>query len=352
MKREETGFTQQASRWLRVGALTLTTIGPAVNTLLAWMRQRSQSVSERSDDLQEAAHDARVAALQQLDDFTQASRQRVAEQADYLQRQAQQLSAQAKLLRSSLRKEQQQRRKLNKTLKQLREAGLDWSQELLKRGENLTEDLVAQGGKISSDLLERGTEVSHDLVERGGKITQDVAERGGQLTQVLVKRGSEVGQNLAKRSNAIGQGLTKRGDQLLPPTAARKRNNTLWTIFGFSTGLVVAVTVTYLFLRQRIQRDEREQNQQIELASDASPMGKVTERPAGTIRHLDSNSSSVATLQTVGVEYEVVAPADAAFVGVMSTKQYYPVATAVEAEDLIYFTSEAEARSQGFTAAE
>ncbi|MFL5690276.1 MAG: hypothetical protein ACJ795_00580, partial [Ktedonobacteraceae bacterium] len=68
--------------------------------------------------------------------------------------------------------------------------------------------------------------------------------------------------------------------------------------------------------------------------------------------HLDSNSSSVATLQTVGVEYEVVAPADAAFVGVMSTKQYYPVATAVEAEDLIYFTSEAEARSQGFTAAE
>lgn len=341
MKREETGFTQQASRWLRVGALTLTTIGPAVNTLLAWMRQRSQAVSERSDDLQDAAHDARVAAFQQLDDFTQASRQRVAAQANYLQRQAQQLSAQAKYLRSSLRKEQRQRRKLNKTLKQLREAGLDWSQELLKRGENLTEDLVAQGGKISSDLA-----------ERGGKITQDVAERGGQLTQVLVKRGSEVGQGLAKRGSAIGQDLAERSGQLLHPTDARKRNNTLWTIFGFSTGLVVAVTVTYLFLRQRILRDEREQNQQIELASDESRKGRATERPAGTILHLDSNSSSVATLQTVDVEHKVAAPADAAFVGVMSTKQYYPVTTAVEAKDLIYFTSEAEAKSQGFSAAE
>ena len=352
MKREETGFTQQASRWLRVGALTLTTIGPAVNTLLAWMRQRSQAVSERSDDLQDAARDARVAAFQQLDDFTQASRQRVAAQANYLQRQAQQLSAQAKYLRSSLRKEQRQRRKLNKTLKQLREAGLDWSQELLKRGENLTEDLAAQGGKISSDLLERGSGVRHDLAERGGKITQDVAERGGQLTQVLVKRGSEVGQGLAKRGSAIGQDLAERSDQLLHPTDARKRNNTLWTIFGFSTGLVVAVTVTYLFLRQRILRDEREQNQQIELASDESRKGRATERPAGTILHLDSNSSSVATLQTVDVEHKVAAPADAAFVGVMSTKQYYPVATAVEAKDLIYFTSEAEAKSQGFNAAE
>lgn len=341
MKREETGFTQQASRWLRVGALTLTTLGPAVNTLLAWMRQRSQSVSERSDDLQDTAHDARAAAFQQLSDFTYASRQRVAEQANYLQRQAQQLSAQAKHLRGSLRKEQRQRRKLNKTLKQLREAGLDWSQELLKRGENLTEELVAQGGKISSDLLERGSEVSHDLAERGGKITQDVAERGGQLTQVLVKRGSKAGQDLAEH-----------GSQLLHPRAARKRNNTFWMIFGFSTGLVIAVTATYLFLRRRMQRDEREQNQQIELASDASGIGKVTERPAGTIRQFDSNSGSVATLQTVDIEHKVAAPADAAFVGVMSTKLYYPVATAVEAKDLIYFTSEAEAESQGFTAAE
>ena len=46
-----------------------------------------------------------------MDDFTQASRQRVAAQANYLQHQAQQLSAQAKHLRGSLRKEQRQRRK-------------------------------------------------------------------------------------------------------------------------------------------------------------------------------------------------------------------------------------------------
>ncbi len=350
MKREESGFAQQASRWARVGVLTLTTLGPAFNTLLAWMRQRSQSVSERSDELADAAYDARVAASQQLDEFTRASRRKVAEQANYLQKQARQLNAQAKQLRTTLRREKQQRRKLNKTLKQLRQAGIDWSQELLKRSENLTEDLVTQSGKISSDLLERGGEVSRDWAERGSKFSHDLAERGSQLTQVLVKRGTEVSQDLARRGSEFSQDLIERGKQRAQPK--RKRNSTFWAIFGFSAGLVAAATVTYLFIRQRMLQREIEQSQQIELPQDQAFNGTLTARPAGTILHIDSDGSSVATVQAVNLEQKVAAPADAAFVGVVSTKQYYPISAPVEARDLIYFTSEEEAKSEGFSAAE
>jgi nucleotide-binding universal stress UspA family protein len=350
VKREETGFAQQASRWARVGVLTLTTLGPAFSTLLAWLRQRSQSVSERSDELEDAAHDARAAASQQLDEFTYASRQKVVEQAEYLQKQARQLNAQAKQLRTTLRREQRQRRKLNKTLKQLRQAGIDWSQELLKRGENLRGDLVVQGGKISSDLLERSGEVSRDWAERGSKISHDLAERGSKLTQDLSERGSQLTQGLVKRGTEVSQDLAGRSKQQVQPKP--KRNSPFWAIFGFTAGLVAAAVVTYLFIRRRMLQREIDQSQQIELPQDQLFDGMVSPRPTGTILHIDSNGSSVATVQAVNLEQNVAAPADAAFVGVVSTKQYYPISVPVEAKDVVYFISEEEATSEGFSAAE
>jgi len=79
-------------------------------------------------------------------------------------------------------------------------------------------------------------------------------------------------------------------------------------------------------------------------------------RPAGEIRRLDSDGAAVATLPTVGVEVEksaeVEVPVDATFVGVVSTQRYYPVNTSLDVEDLVYFSTEDEAKAQGYTAAE
>ena len=48
MNREVQNRVQKGTRWLRVGVLTLTMAGPIVNTLLKWLRQRSQSIGQRS----------------------------------------------------------------------------------------------------------------------------------------------------------------------------------------------------------------------------------------------------------------------------------------------------------------
>jgi len=61
-------------------------------------------------------------------------------------------------------------------------------------------------------------------------------------------------------------------------------------------------------------------------------------------------------LQTLGVDVEksaeVEIPVDATFVGVISTKRYYPVDTSLDVQDLVYFSTEDEAKAQGYTAAE
>jgi hypothetical protein len=99
-----------------------------------------------------------------------------------------------------------------------------------------------------------------------------------------------------------------------------------------------------------VTRQEIEQDEHIELPSSDSWNGSGS-RPAGEISYFDQGGTSVATLEIVDVE-TIMKPADAAFVGVKSTKLYYPVDTEIEPKDLVYFTSEEEAKAQGFTAAQ
>ncbi len=359
MNTKQKDVVQQGSRWLRVGVLTLTTVGPIVNTFIARMRQQAATA-------QAAVHSE---AEQQLEDeqrsgqsgLTPLSRQLVAEQVRQLQKQARHWQMQAKHLRKALRHESKQRRRLNKMVKQLQKAGVDWGQEMLKRSEGLTGDLVSQGSKLSQDWLERGGKVTHnlterggelsqDLVKRGGKLTRDLAERGSELSQDLVKRSSKLSHNLAERGSELSQDLVKRGGNLVQP--ARQRKSTFWTVFGFSLGVVVAAVVTYLFVRKRIMQQLPGQEQQIELPPREHDWnGTHKSQPAGEIRHIDSEGVTVATLRAVGTQQQVEVPADAAFVGVVASKTYYPLETPVDSKDVIYFSSEEEAQAEGFTAA-
>jgi heme exporter protein D len=58
---------QEKSLWWRVGLLTITLLGPIVNTVVERMRQRSQS-------LQNSAQTAQTTARQRLDELAQTSR--------------------------------------------------------------------------------------------------------------------------------------------------------------------------------------------------------------------------------------------------------------------------------------
>ena len=313
MNRKNTSTETNEARWLRVSLLTLTTIAPVVNSIMEYFRRRSQldreasvvQVEEQNEAMQQSRQPAQVLARQRLDDLTVATRQRAGEQAQQLQKLAQ-----------------------------------DWSHDLRKRGEELAEEVTTQGGKIS-----------HNLIERGGKVTQDITERGSQVTQQLAKRGGK-----------LSHDLSRRGGQLVKPL--RKRNSILWTIFGFSIGMVASAVVTYLLVRKRVIEREAEAEQQIELPQDLTWRNGNQERqgkPMGEILHLGVEGNTMATtaaIQVVDVDVDAATPdevpPDAVFVGIVSTKHYYPLEVILDEDvtERIYFVSEEEAKTQGYSASE
>lgn len=293
MNHDNTNTETNGGRWLRVSLLTLTMVAPVVNSIMDYFRKRSELDSVSSAN--------QVSARQRLDELTYATRQRAGTQAQQLQNWAQ-----------------------------------DWSRDLRKRGEDLAEDVAAQSGKISQDMLARGSKATRDITKRGNKVTR----------------------RLAKRSQKLSRSLSERGDQLLQPD--RKRNSTFWTIFGFSVGMVTAGVVTYLLIRKRMARHELEAGQQFELTQDRRWENGSWERqgeqgkPAGEIIYMDNEGPIVATLESVDVDTgDIETPAGAAFVGVVSTKRYYPVeVTLDDGLELVYFVSEDEAMAQGYSVAE
>ena len=299
MNHDNTNTETSGGRWLRVSLLTLTMVAPIVNSIMDYFRKRAELDGASTAD--------QVSSRQRLDELTYATRQRAGAQAQQLQNWAQ-----------------------------------DWSQDLRKRGEDLAEDLAAQSGKISQDLLARGSKVTRDITKRGSRVQRDITKRGRKVTR-----------RLAKRSKKLSQDLTERSNQLLQPN--RKRNSTFWTIFGFSLGMVIAAVVTYLLIRKRLERQALEAEQQFELSQVRSGERQGEQgKPAGEIIYMDNEGAVVATVEAVDPDTgEVVAPADAAFVGVVGTKRYYPIeVTLDDGLELVYFVSEDEARAQGYSVAE
>ena len=372
------------SRWLRVGILTLSMAGPVINTFLNQMRNRSQMLREQATALPDKARTIQATSAQRLDVLSLNSRKRAAEQAQLLRKQARQLQAQAQQLQKALRDEAKQRQKLQQLQKQLQKSRASLRKDLLKRGEVLTSDLIGQGGKLSHELLERGSKVTHELsergsqatqelvkrssktsqalLERGSEVSQDLLERSGKTSQALLERGSEVTQDLMQRGSKLSQNMADRGGQLLDPV--RRRDSRFWTVFGFATGLFAASIVTYVLVRRRVASSQydMDEDEQIELPHDRQWNGSSATRPSGEIHHVGSEGTSVATMTGTKVEnapqettteklQTIQPPADAAFVGIVSTKLYYPAAVTPEAIDIVYFTSEDEARADGFNPA-
>ena len=248
----------------------------------------------------------------QMQEVVQESREWVEDQIEGLRNQVKQLQKRSRKLRRTFRREARKRR-------------VYWG---MFRGFLLN---------TRKNLQDQGETLRVGLVERGGKVTQNVLEFGGKTTQVL-----------AERSGEFTQGLAKQGQRLLEPV--RRRDRMFWSIVGFSIGMVAAGTITYQLIRRRMEQQAIEQDEQIELPSSNSWNG-AGGRPMGEISYVDQGGTSVATLEIVDVE-TIEQPAGAAFVGVKSTKMYYSIDTELEPKDVVYFTTEEEAKAQGFTAAQ
>jgi len=259
----------------------------------------------------------------QIKEVVQDSREWVEDQIEELSNQVKQLQRRSRKQVKQLRK---QSRKLRKSLRrEERKSRVYWTmfRVLLL---NTNKYLQNRGENLKDGLVERGGQVTQNVVEFSGKTTHDLAERSGEFTQVVAKQ----------------------GQRLLEPV--RGRDKTFWSIVGFSVGLVAAGTITYQLVRRRVAQQEIAQDEQIELPSNNSWNGSGS-RPIGEISYVDQGGTSVATLEIVDVE-TLEQPADAAFVGVKSTKLYYSIDTELELKDVVYFSTEEEAKAQGFTAAQ
>ena len=296
-KTNDQDILQKGGQWLRVGVLTLTTLGPVVSALLERMRQNSEQLNKQAQAVQVKAPGTRStqsATLQRLEELTAASRKQAAEQAEQLREQAQQLQRQAEQLRKALREETKQRAKL---AKKFRKAGINWSQDVLKRGEHLTDELVEQSAKLSHDLKERGEQITEDLKERADTLTHELTKRTGHITHDLTERGGQVTEQLAKRSGQITHDLTEHGGELV------QKRGRLLAIIGFSAAFATAAIATYVIVRRLVQQNN-EEDEHFELprsgaVNGATPRatGQQQEQPVGEIVILNADGTMVTITQ-------------------------------------------------------
>jgi hypothetical protein len=196
------------------------------------------------------------------------------------------------------------------------------AQVALRRGEGLADDLRSRGSKFSQAVQERSSDFTRDLLEK---------------SEAARKQSEQALKELTERSEKAARKLSKQGKQISQELTQGNRRKYLAAL-GFSIGLVTAGIIAFVLMRKRVQQQqEPEEDQHILLSLNG---------------HQNQEPAIPAT------------PEDARLLGVVSTKRYYPVETPLdqlptpptgageEPSDIIYFSSEEEARAQGFTAAE
>jgi hypothetical protein len=220
------------------------------------------------------------------------------------------------------------------------------------------EKLQAASTTLTEALLElKEHPYSRQLLKRGEDLTEELRERGNEFSRQLAKRGKYVSRELKRRSRTTRRELAE-------------QSNAFWITFGFAVGLTAATIVAYLLVRKRMRRIDEET--EIELSWNESlyqaiPRTTTEARPVSAaspimlVRETETLAPTVAVAEQAKEQTGFAIPANATFVGVVNTKRYYPIETPLDqlasasASDgsthIIYFTSEEEARSQGFTRA-
>lgn len=218
---------------------------------------------------------------------------------------------------------------------------------------------LAQGGRQQASeqlhsLQEQATQLeeqSKQLLKSLGEEAKRGRKQGRKMVKQVRKTGENVGTSVAGAVETSGkaiQDLAERGQQVLKPSVKQNRN--LWMVLGFSVGLLAAAIATYLFVRRRVLQQATELDQHIELPLTRGLNDAGANPPVGAIQHVDDIGTAVSTMPVVDVE-NMEQPEGARFVGVASTKYYYPIEIVLPDEDLVYFISEEEAQAQGFTPA-
>lgn len=255
--------------------------------------------------------------------------------------------------------------RLRKQGQQLTQNATDWGDEaaykLRKQGQNMLQNMSDWGDEAAHKLRKQGRSLSRNLADRKEETARQLRKQGRSLSRNLTDRKEGTARQLRKQGRILSRNLTgrkeealrqlrqqrdtlaQRGGQMLEPV---RKQSKLWSALGFLSGLLLAGGVTYWLVKRNFFNGKaREEEQQIELPMRETLNGSST-RPAGEIRYANQGGTVVATRPVTSAE-----PINK-FVGVLSTRQYYPINLKPEnAQDLVFFETEDDARAEGFSAA-
>jgi gas vesicle protein len=235
----------------------------------------------------------------------------------------------------------------------------DATHNLRKRGQSLAHDVAEwredtahemrkQSRNLGRVLSDWGEDMMYKLRKQGRYIARNVAHTRSDATHKLRKQGRYVTRKLRKQS----QQLVDRGSSLLE--AGGKRGRKVWPILGFVSGVLLAGGITYWLVRRMLSRSEEIEERQYQLAP-RERMNSMTNRPAEEIHYAGQGGAAVAT-KTSTKKTETVEPLENTdlrnrFVGVLSTRRYFPIEQRPDVDDVVFFLTEDDARAEGFTSA-
>jgi hypothetical protein len=197
---------------------------------------------------------------------------------------------------------------------------------------------------FTDTLKERASNLTESMAER----SQALAEYRDDLTHELRKRGRRVKRTLQKQNRKLKNKLQRQFPQ--------QQKRTFWIAAGFAFSLTLAGIIGYQILRRiayQLIRRRLEQRQEEEDALEL-PVDLRNE----DVANAPPEEEAILELLTSSQNGNVMntASPDAAFVGITSTKLYYPIETPLDKlptrgefpGDTVYFASEQEASKEGF----
>jgi hypothetical protein len=232
--------------------------------------------------------------------------------------------------------------RLRRQSRSLFQAMADWGDEMLYR-------LRRQGRNLNRNLFDRKEDAARQLARQKRALGRNFADSREDAMRQMRRQGRVLGRNFSERRDDTMRQvrkqrdyLSERGGQLLEPV----RRSKVWSVLGFVSGLALAGGVTYWLVKRAVERSLVQEEAGIELDNTREALNGATYRPDTEVRAVSQGDTLVATRVATS------ASPTTRFVGVVSSKRYYPLGLHPDAQDLVYFDREEDARAEGFSSAE
>jgi hypothetical protein len=296
MQKDQKSLVEDISRWLRVGTLSLTVLGPLINTLASQLRERTAVP-------------------------------RVARKSSLLADSQEQLAATGTAL--------------SQVMRDLKKH--PFNQQLMQRGEDLTEELQERIHNFSQVVVERGGQLSHDLARHSSRASWELRKRGEQLSQKLNRRELEKRDDMPWMIAGFAIGLAAAGIAAYLFIRRRVQQQIEEDAIELSQYRQLSNHAGTSQKGNVSPHSSRQEPASLQPRAAASTAATVVSDPAAIVAGLANapDGARIVGIVTTGHYYPVE-----------TLLEQLSLSQPAEALEVVYFVSKEEAEAQGFSAAE